>query len=71
MRAGSGYHATTNEPHGPLASPGFWLHHAALTRRRAVESRLGEITYPQFNVLSAVNWLTAPGRYRGDAAGGC
>jgi DNA-binding MarR family transcriptional regulator len=51
----------TDEPRGPLASPGFWLHHAALTWRRAVESRLGDITYPQFNVLSAVSWLTAPG----------
>ncbi len=50
----------SDEPRGPLASAGFWLHHAALTWRRAVESRLDDITYPQFNVLSAVSWLTTP-----------
>ena len=46
---------------GPHASPGFWLHHAALTWRQACEARLGDITYPQFNVLSAVSLLTADG----------
>jgi DNA-binding MarR family transcriptional regulator len=44
---------------GPYASPGFWLHHAALTWRQACEAGLGELTYPQFNVLSAVSLLTA------------
>ena len=51
----------SDEPRGPLVSPGFWLHHAALTWRRAIESRLGDLTYPQFNVLTAVSWLTANG----------
>jgi DNA-binding MarR family transcriptional regulator len=46
---------------GPHASPGFWLHHAALAWRQACEAGLGEITYPQFNVLSAVSLLTADG----------
>jgi DNA-binding MarR family transcriptional regulator len=46
-------------PSGPHASPGFWLHHAALTWRQACEAGLGDITYPQFNVLSAVSLLTA------------
>lgn len=43
---------------GPYSSPGFWLHHAALTWRQACEERLGNITYPQFNILSAVSMLT-------------
>jgi DNA-binding MarR family transcriptional regulator len=47
------------EGRGPYASPGFWLHHAALTWRQACEAGLGEVTYPQFNVLSAVSLLTA------------
>jgi DNA-binding MarR family transcriptional regulator len=46
---------------GPHDSPGFWLHHAALTWRQACEARLGDITYPQFNVLSAVSLLAADG----------
>jgi DNA-binding MarR family transcriptional regulator len=48
-----------SEPSGPHASPGFWLHHAALTWRQACEAGLGDLTYPQFNVLSAVSLLTA------------
>lgn len=43
---------------GPHASPGYWLHHAALVWRQACEAGLGETTYPQFNVLSAVSLLT-------------
>lgn len=43
---------------GPHASPGYWLHHAALVWRQACESGLGQTTYPQFNVLSAVSLLT-------------
>ena len=46
---------------GPYDSPGFWLHHAALAWRQACEAGLGELTYPQFNVLSAVSLLTAAG----------
>jgi DNA-binding MarR family transcriptional regulator len=52
---------TEPEGRGPHASPGFWLHHAALTWRQACEEGLGELTYPQFNVLSAVSLLTADG----------
>jgi hypothetical protein len=33
-------------PRGPHASPGFWLHHAALIWRQACETGLGAITYP-------------------------
>jgi DNA-binding MarR family transcriptional regulator len=48
---------------GPHTSPGYWLHHAALVWRQACEAGLGETTYPQFNVLSAVSILTnAEGR---------
>jgi DNA-binding MarR family transcriptional regulator len=43
---------------GPDSSPGYWLHHAALVWRQACEAGLGETTYPQFNVLSAVSLLT-------------
>ena len=43
---------------GPHTSPGYWLHHAALVWRQACETGLGETTYPQFNVLSAVGLLT-------------
>jgi len=44
--------------HGPYASPGFWLHHAYLAWRAACEARLGETTYPQFNILSAISLVT-------------
>jgi DNA-binding MarR family transcriptional regulator len=44
---------------GPRTSPGYWLHHAALIWRRVCEQGLGDTTYPQFNVLSAVSQLTA------------
>ena len=43
--------------HGPHTSPGFWLHHAYLAWRAACEARLGETTYPQFNILSAISLL--------------
>ena len=46
---------------GPQSSPGFWLHHAALTWRQACEARLGDITYPQFNILAAVSLLNDQG----------
>jgi DNA-binding MarR family transcriptional regulator len=45
-------------PQGPEQSPGFWLHHAYLAWRHECELGLGELTYPQFNVLSAVSILT-------------
>ena len=44
---------------GPDSSPGYWLHHAALTWRQVCEAGLGDITYPQFNFLSAVSLLGA------------
>ncbi len=48
------------EPRGPLLSPGFWLHHAALAWRQRVESGLRPLglTYTQFNLLASANWLT-------------
>lgn len=42
---------------GPHSSPGYWLHHAALAWRQVCEEGLGEVTYPQFNILSAVSLL--------------
>lgn len=44
---------------GPESSPGYWLHHAALAWRHVCETGLGDITYPQFNFLSAVSLLGA------------
>ncbi|MDI2128973.1 MarR family winged helix-turn-helix transcriptional regulator [Yinghuangia seranimata] len=44
---------------GPADSPGYWLHHAALVWRQVCESGLGDVTYPQFNLLSAVSLLGA------------
>lgn len=51
------------EPRGPLLSPGFWLHHAALAWRQQVESGLRPLglTYTQFNLLASANWLTQHG----------
>jgi len=46
------------EHRGPHTSPGYWLHHAALVWRQACEAGLGDTTYPQFNVLSAVSLVT-------------
>jgi DNA-binding MarR family transcriptional regulator len=48
-------------PRGPLMSPTFWLHHAALAVRHGVETRLKPLglTYPQFCLLAATGWLTA------------
>ncbi len=45
---------------GPLASTGYWLHHAALRWRLEFETRLREVdlTPTQFNVLAAVSWLS-------------
>jgi len=46
--------------HGPHVNPGFWLHHAYLAWRAACEARLGETTYPQFNILSAISLSAEP-----------
>ncbi|WP_194906608.1 MarR family winged helix-turn-helix transcriptional regulator [Catenulispora rubra] len=44
---------------GPLASPGFWLHHAALTWRARMETALGpfDLTHTQFMLLATTGWL--------------
>jgi DNA-binding MarR family transcriptional regulator len=49
------------EARGPLMSPGFWLHHAALAWRQLFDRRLRplEATPTQFMLLAAVSWLTA------------
>lgn len=51
------------EPAGPLRSPGFWLHHAALAWRREVDSKLrpAGLTYTQFVVLASASWLGKKG----------
>lgn len=49
------------EARGPLMSPGFWLHHAALAWKQLFERRLRPLglTSTQFMLLSSVGWLTA------------
>ncbi len=49
------------EPRGPLMSPGFWLHHAALAWKQVFDRRLRplEATPTQFMLLASVSWLTA------------
>jgi len=44
---------------GPLLSPGFWLHHAALTWRAELDVRLRPLglTHTQFMLLASVSWL--------------
>jgi DNA-binding MarR family transcriptional regulator len=44
---------------GPLDSPGFWLHHAALTWRAELDARLRPLglTPTQFMVLGSAGWL--------------
>jgi DNA-binding MarR family transcriptional regulator len=51
---------TPSGPRGPLASPGFWLHHAALSWRLAIDDGLRPLglTHTQFNLLGAVSWLS-------------
>jgi DNA-binding MarR family transcriptional regulator len=48
------------EPRGPLQSPGFWLHHAALTWRRQLDARLADLglTHTQFDLLASAGWLS-------------
>jgi DNA-binding MarR family transcriptional regulator len=47
-------------PRGPLMSPGFWLHHAALAWLQALDAGLRPLglTHTQFNLLGSVSWLT-------------
>jgi len=48
------------EPRGPLASPGYWLHHAALAWRRELGARLRplDLTPTRFDVLAALSHLS-------------
>ena len=48
------------EPRGPLASPGYWLHHAALAWRRELGTRLKPLalTPTRFDVLAALSHLS-------------
>ncbi|MHB1533975.1 MAG: MarR family winged helix-turn-helix transcriptional regulator [Acidimicrobiales bacterium] len=50
---------TAARPAGPLASPGHWLHHAALAWQRDLTRRLRPLglTPTQFMILGAVGWL--------------
>ncbi len=47
------------EPRGPLMSPGFWLHHAALEWRQRLDHALRPLglTPTQFNLLASIGWL--------------
>jgi DNA-binding MarR family transcriptional regulator len=44
---------------GPMLSPGFWLHHAALAWRAELDARLRRLnlTPTQFMLLAAAGWL--------------
>ncbi|BFU45651.1 MarR family winged helix-turn-helix transcriptional regulator [Krasilnikovia sp. MM14-A1004] len=44
---------------GPLLSPGFWLHHAALAWRAELDARLAPLglTPTQFLLLASAGWL--------------
>lgn len=50
-------------PAGPLASPGYWLHHAALAWRRELGARLRDLdlTPTQFDVLGSLSWQSRGG----------
>jgi len=45
---------------GPLASPGFWLHRAALAWLADLDARLRPLglTHTQFTLLASTSWLT-------------
>lgn len=47
------------EPRGPLMSPGFWLHHAALEWRQRLDRALRPLglTPTQFSLLASAGWL--------------
>ena len=49
-----------SEQRGPLASPGYWLHHAALAWRRELGARLRplNLTPTRFDVLAALSHLS-------------
>jgi DNA-binding MarR family transcriptional regulator len=49
----------SNQESGPMLSPGFWLHHAALTWRAEMDARLRPLglTPTQFLVLATAGWL--------------
>jgi DNA-binding MarR family transcriptional regulator len=44
---------------GPMLSPGFWLHHAALTWRAELDAKLRPLglTPTQFMLLASAGWL--------------
>lgn len=48
---------------GPLLSPGFWLHHAALAWRAELAARLATLglTPTQFLLLASAGWLEQHG----------
>jgi MarR family transcriptional regulator, organic hydroperoxide resistance regulator len=50
---------STPDVGGPLASPGFWLHRAALAYLRVLDAELRVLglTHTQFSVLAAAGWL--------------
>ena len=49
---------------GPLLSPGFWLHQAALAWRAELEARLRPLglTPTQFLLLASTGWLERTGK---------
>ena len=44
------------EPRGPLMSPGFWLHHAALAWRQAMEHRLRPLGLTPTQFMGDLPW---------------
>ncbi|TCO65716.1 MarR family winged helix-turn-helix transcriptional regulator [Actinocrispum wychmicini] len=48
---------------GPLASPGYWLHQAALAWKAELDGRLRRLglTHTQFILLATVGWLETVG----------
>jgi DNA-binding MarR family transcriptional regulator len=55
---------TDHDESGPLLSPGFWLHHAALAWRAELDARLRPLglTPTQFMLLAATGWLQRLGQ---------
>src|SRR5262245_32312193 len=51
------------EPRGPVVSPGFWLQHAGLAGRQAMEHKRGALglTPTQSNLLASTGWLARTG----------
>ncbi|AEV84801.1 transcriptional regulator slyA [Actinoplanes sp. SE50] len=54
-----GTESMTRPDSGPMLSPGFWLHHAALTWRAELDARLRPLglTPTQFMLLASAGWL--------------